>query len=118
MTALRLLIGGREYDVACDDGQEPHLKNIARQLDQRVRALGEALGTPGESQQMLAFVALMLTDELQEAKRELEALRSDIQNSSHSFERNKQIELESAIALTIHNIADRVEAIAGALESV
>lgn len=117
MTALRLLIGGREYDLACDDGQETHLKNIARTLDQRVRTLGEALGKPTESQLMI-LAALMLTDELQDAKKEVEQLRHDIQNSSQSFERNKQIELENAIALTINNIADRIETIAGELERV
>lgn len=117
MTALRLLIGGREYDLACDDGQESHLKNIARTLDQRVRTLSEALGKPTESQLML-LAALMLTDELQDAQKEVEQLRHDIQNSSQSFERNKQIELENAIALTINNIADRIETIAGELERV
>ncbi len=117
MTALRLLIGGREYDLACDDGQETHLKNIARTLDQRVRGLSEALGKPTESQLMI-LAALMLTDELQDTKKEVEQLRHDIQNSSQSFERNKQIELENAIALTINNIADRIETIAGELERV
>lgn len=117
MTALRLLIGGREYDLACDDGQEAHLKNLARMLDQRLRTLSEALGKPSESQLMI-LAALMLADELQDARKELDALRHDVQNSSHSFERNKQIELENAIALTIHNIADRIETIAGELERV
>lgn len=117
MTALRLLIGGREYDVACDDGQENHLKSIAKTLDTRVRTLGEAMGKPSEGQ-LLMIASLMLTDELLDAKKEVEQLRHDIQNSSQSFERNKQIELENAIALTIHNIADRVEAIAGELEGV
>lgn len=117
MSALRLLIGGREYDIACDDGQESHLKNIARALDSRVRALSETLGRPSEGQ-LLMLAALMLTDELQDARREVEQLRHDIQHSSQSFERNKQIELENAIALTIHNIADRIETIAGELERV
>jgi cell division protein ZapA len=117
MTALRLLIGGREYDVACDDGQESHLKNLAKTLDSRVRTLSEALGKPSEGQ-LLMLASLMLTDELHDAKREVEHLRQDIQHSSQSFERNKQIELEGAIALTIHNIADRIETIAGELERV
>ena len=116
MSALRLLIGGREYDVACDDGQEGHLRNIARLLDQRVRGLSESLGRPSEGQ-LLMLASLMLTDELHDAKREVEQLRNDIQHSSQSFERNKQIELENAIALTIHNIADRIETIASELES-
>lgn len=115
MTELRLLIGGREYDVACDDGQESHVRMLAKALDQRVRTLAEALGRPTEGQ-LLILTALMLSDELHDAKREVAQLRHDIQNSSQSFERNKQIELENAIAQTINNIADRIEALAGELE--
>lgn len=117
MSALRLLIGGREYDVACDDGQEAHVKVLAKALDARVRTLSEAMGKPSEGQ-LLMLISLMLSDELQDTKKEVEQLRHDIAHSSQSFERNKQIELENAIALTIHNIADRIETIAGELERV
>lgn len=117
MAELRLLIGGREYDLACDDGQEVHLRNLARSLDHRLRQLSEAVGKTSESQ-LLVLAALMLTDELQDTTDESTQLRSDIQNSSHSFERNKQIELENAIAQTINNIAERIETIATELEHV
>jgi cell division protein ZapA len=116
MSALRIVIGGREYQVACDDGEEPNLKNLARLLDERVRELGGGTGRINDSQLMM-LAGLMLTDELEDAKRELAHLRSDIRHSSQSFETNKQIEMESAIAATIHDIAARVEAIAGALEN-
>lgn len=117
MSELRLLIGGREYDLACNDGEEGHLRNLARTLDGRLRALSESVGKASESQ-LLILVALMLMDELQDAKNSNEQLRHDIQYSSQSFERNKQIELENAIALTINNISDRIDAIAAELERV
>jgi cell division protein ZapA len=117
MTALRILIGGRECQVACDDGQEDHLRHLARQLDERLRELGTNTGK-GADPQLLMLVALMLTDELEDTKRELSHLRNDIRHSSQSFEANKQIELENAITATIHDIASRVEAIAGELEAV
>lgn len=112
MSAVRIFIGGREYQVSCDDGQEIHLKSLAHLLDERVRGLGKV-----SDPQVMMLAALMLTDELEDAKRELKQTRHDIQNSSQSFEVNKQIELEGAIAATIHDIAARVEAIAGELES-
>jgi cell division protein ZapA len=117
MSALRIIIGGREYEVACDDGEEGRLKNLARLLDERVRSLGGGKGKINDLQ-VIMLAGLMLTDELEDAKRELTALRHDIRNSSQSFETNKQIELEGAVAATLHNIAARVEAIAGELEAV
>jgi len=117
MTTLRITIAGHDYDVACDDGQEMHLKALARTLDTRARALSEPFGKPDEAQ-LLMLTALMLTDELQDATRALEQLRHDIHHSSQSFETNKQIELENAVTSTIHDIASRIEAIAGQLERV
>ncbi len=117
MPALRITIGGRECQVACDEGQESHLKHLARLLDERLSGLGAGPGK-GNDAQLLMLAGLMLTDELEDAKRELTQLRNDIHNSSQSFETNKQIELEAAIAATIHDIASRVEAIAGELERV
>ncbi len=117
MTAVRLMIGGRDYDVACDDGQENHLRQLGRALDQRIR---EIVGAPGQipETQSLLLAALTLMDELQDTSQEREQLRYDIQHSSQSFEQNKQIELGNAVAATIHSIADRMEAIAEELERV
>lgn len=115
MATVRVLIGGRDYEVACDNGQEGHLRHLAHELDQRVRGIGNAMGRPADPQ-LLMLAALMLTDELEESKREATQLRYDIQNSSHSFEQNKQIELENAIAATIHDIASRIESIADQLD--
>jgi cell division protein ZapA len=116
MSSVRVTIGGREFQVSCDDGEEGRIKNLARLLDERVKTLGGGTGRISESHLMM-LAGLMLTDELEDAKRELKQLRQEIQNSSQSFEMSKQIELESAVASTLHNIAARVEAIAGDLET-
>ena len=117
MASIRLTIGGRDCQVACDDGQESHLRNLGKLLDERLKEMGAGTGKINEMQLMM-LAALMLTDEAEDAKRELTQLRSEIRNSSQSFEMNKQIEMEAAIAATIDDIAARVEAIAGDLERV
>jgi len=117
MTALRILVGGHEYDVACDDGQENHLKSLARQLDGQIRSLGGPQ-SKGTEAHLLLLAALTLTDDLQDTQRELERCRQDIHYNSQSFEQGKQIELENAVASTIQTIAERIEAIAGELEKV
>lgn len=116
MTAVRVMIAGRDYDLACDDGQEVHLKQLARLLDARMRGISDATGGKAGEAQLLMFAALMLTDELQDATRERDHLRADIHDASRSFEQNKQMEIEKAIVSTIHTIADRIESIAASLE--
>jgi cell division protein ZapA len=117
MSTVRINIAGHDYEVACDDGQEAHLKSLARSLDMRARELTKNFNKIGESD-LLMLSAIMLTDELQDRTQEVAQLRHDIQHSSQSFEQNKQIELESAVADTINDIASRIEAIAAELERV
>jgi cell division protein ZapA len=118
MTVLRITVARHDYEIFCDDGQENHLKSLARLLDARMRTLGgELIGKTPDSQ-LLLLAALTLTDELQDRTRELEQLRNAVLHSSQAFEENKQIEIESKVAATLNHIASRIEAIAEELEGV
>lgn len=63
MADVKLTIAGRPYDVHCADGEEAQLIQLASVVDEKVRTM------PGgtEIRQML-FAALMLADEVQEAR--------------------------------------------------
>ena len=37
MPSVQIAVNGRNYDVACDPGQEQHLRELARSLDGRIR---------------------------------------------------------------------------------
>ena len=72
MPKVDISINGRLYPVACDEGQEGRVRDLADMLDQRVRALaGPApVGVVGETQ-ILVLAGLMLADELTETKAHL-----------------------------------------------
>ena len=64
MAVVRVQINGRIYDIACDDGQEDHLRLLADEVDERVRALlGSASGSTGEIMALL-LTSLTMADEL------------------------------------------------------
>ena len=67
MAQVSLTINGRTYSVACGDGQEAHIQGLAQDLDQRVHDLSNQLGAIGEGR-LLVMAALLLADELSEAK--------------------------------------------------
>ena len=70
MTAVTIKVGGRDYRVACDDGQEDHLQFLADEVDDRVQSLLFGMGNnPGEGMTLL-MAALTMADELAELKRE------------------------------------------------
>jgi cell division protein ZapA len=74
MPKVDISINGRLYPVACDEGQEGRLRDLAGLLDQRVRQLAgpSPVGAVGETQ-ILVLAGLMLADELTETKAYLES---------------------------------------------
>ena len=42
MTHVNVTIHGRQYRMACEDGQEDHLVRLAKDLDQRIEQLQRA----------------------------------------------------------------------------
>ncbi|MDX1974097.1 MAG: cell division protein ZapA [Rickettsiales bacterium] len=112
MAVVRLKVGGRDYQVACDDGQEEHLRILADEVDDRVRSLTyNATQKPSEGMALL-MAALMLSDELIEKKKENESSsRSKSTSADYRF-----VEMEAAMAVTLEEIALRIERIADQIE--
>ncbi len=69
MSEVRVTIGGREYTVACGEGEEAHVAGLAGSINDKLSQLGENL-SPSESQNLL-FGALFVADELHEARKSL-----------------------------------------------
>lgn len=67
MAQTRLTINGRSYDISCEPGQEGQLQKLGKDLDERARALVQAIGQVHEPL-LLVMVGLFLADELNEAK--------------------------------------------------
>jgi cell division protein ZapA len=96
MANVTLTIGTRPFTVACRDGEEARLHQLGRMLDERwPTALRAAANIPGE--RAMLFVALMLADDLDEIQ--------------HRPPEGAAVS-EPALA----RIADRLEALANALE--
>lgn len=64
-------INGRTYRLNCADGQEERLSLVAEYLREKVEGLIAEFGQVGEDR-LLAMAALMIADELFDARDELE----------------------------------------------
>lgn len=100
MAQLDVTVNGRSYRVACDDGQEGHLRQLAEYVDQRVMELVEAVGQVGASR-LLVMASLLIADELSE---------SFANTGSDSQAEQELAEATDALAARIENIADRLDA--------
>ncbi len=77
MPVLTIYICNKPYQLACDEGQEHHLTELAQEFDISVRKI---VNQAGQIPEQLAFLmaSLTLADELGELKREVELLRRQV----------------------------------------
>jgi cell division protein ZapA len=104
MADVTVEIGGNSYTIACREGEEAHLTNIAALVDRKATEARDAVGGVSEVRQLL-FASLLLADEL-----------SDLQKS-HKTIAPQDAGTEPAVASLIEQIASRVEALATKLEN-
>jgi cell division protein ZapA len=122
MAVVRIRIHGHEYDIACDDGQEEQLRFLADEVDDRVRSItfGKG-GNPGEAMSLL-LAALVMADELIENRREIKNLAAEANRlaalaaEDNRPQGDRMVEIESAMAVTLEEIALKIEKIADRIE--
>jgi cell division protein ZapA len=76
MAQVTVTIGGRAYKLACNEGEEPHLEELARVVDAKFEAMHRSFGEIGD-QRLIVMAALTVADELTEAHGRIAALEAD-----------------------------------------
>ena len=68
MATVTVEVNGRAYPVGCADGQEARVTQLAQEFDAKVSQVADQVGQVGDLKLFL-MGALMLADELSEARR-------------------------------------------------
>ena len=98
MAHVDIQIGGRQYELACRDGEEEHLRSIARMLDRKAADVSQSMGGLNEARHLL-LAALLLADELNDVRHGAPAPAPD-----------------PALANAVERLAERMESLAERLE--
>lgn len=118
MSQVSVTINGRQFRMACEDGQEGHLMNLARELDNRINNLRAKFGEIGDTR-LTVMAAITVADELSEAGQRIKRLEEELealQNAQVTIsDRNKAA--QAAIAAALSKAAERVENITKALNA-
>lgn len=77
MPQVTVQIGGRDYKMACGEGEEEHLLSLGRMVDERFGQLRSQFGEVGDIR-LSVMTAIMMADELSEARRRHETLETEI----------------------------------------
>ncbi|MGA7488094.1 MAG: cell division protein ZapA, partial [Xanthobacteraceae bacterium] len=77
MSQVSVTINGRQFRMACEDGEEEHLVRLAEDLDARITRLRGRFGEIGDTR-LTVMAALTLADELAEVKQKLQRLEPEL----------------------------------------
>jgi cell division protein ZapA len=77
MSQISVTINGRQFRMACEDGQEAHLLELARDLDGRISGLRTKFGEIGDTR-LTVMAALTVADELAEASLRVKRLEEEL----------------------------------------
>ena len=79
MPQVAVTINGKTYRMACDEGQENHLTELAQKLDGYVGHLKGSFGEIGD-QRLTIMAGVMVVDELSELQKKVRGLEADLEN--------------------------------------
>ncbi len=112
MSQVSVTINGRQFRMACEDGQEGHLMNLARDLDGRIEGLRTKFGEIGDTR-LTVMAALTIADSLAETASRIKRLEDEL--ASLKDARTEALDLDkaahSAIATALNAAAERIESI-------
>jgi cell division protein ZapA len=112
------MVNGRAYTIACDEGEEDHLKALASEVDSKVSELLGSVGQVGD-QRLILMAALLLADELHVATAHLETAKQELAAAKAAqVEASDRMEHSESIAADVlENAVKRIEDIAAKLKA-
>jgi len=110
MSHINVTINGRQYRMACEEGQEIRLRKLAETLEQRIATLRGKFGEIGDAR-LTVMAALTVCDELIDASARIRSLEEELASlrdvRTAAVDRAKATQTAIANALTA--AAERIE---------
>jgi cell division protein ZapA len=110
MSHINVTINGRQYRMACEEGQEVRLLKLAEALESRVTELRGKFGEIGDAR-LTVMAALTVCDELLDANVRLHAMEQELETARNmrgaAVDRARMT--QTAVANALNAAADRIE---------
>ena len=110
MSQVNVTINGRQFRMACEDGEEARLSRLAEELDASIATLRTRFGEIGDTR-LTVMAALTLADQLSETKEKLQRLEPELatlRNASVASADHSQA-TQSAVVAALNAAAERIE---------
>ncbi|MFT4080813.1 cell division protein ZapA [Rhodomicrobium lacus] len=105
MAQVSVLVNGRSFKLACRDGEESRVQELAAQIDALIQKF-KGNSRAAQDDRLFLMAALLLADQLSEAQAELQRTRQPvdsrayqvIEGGAHAMQRDLSRALEAAAA--------------------
>lgn len=112
MGQVTVTIAEKIYRIACNDGEEPHLIELASELDIKIGEIRAAFGEIGDSR-LTVMACITFMDEREDLKKRVKVLEEELAALKFSHKA-----VETTVAQTEKEIADAIMSAAGRIEEV
>ncbi|MCB1424684.1 MAG: cell division protein ZapA [Zhengella sp.] len=114
MPQVSVIIDGKTYRMACDEGQEEHLADLAQRFDRYVTHLKGSFGEIGD-QRVTVMAGIMVMDELVELQKRMRGLEAEAETLRKTRDEAlaRADRIDAGLSATMTTLAERMEAIAG-----
>ena len=110
MSHINVTINGRQYRMACEEGQEVRLLKLAESLETRIQSLRGKFGEIGDAR-LTVMAALTVCDELMDAGNRIRTMEQEL-SELRDF-RNAAVErarmTQTAVVNALNAAAERIE---------
>ena len=118
MAQVTVTIDGKQYRMACDEGQEEHLIDLASRFDRYVAHLKGSFGEIGD-QRLTVMAGIMVMDELAELQKRVRGMESEIATlrKTRDDALTKADRNDAALTGALATLAERMEGLASRLNA-
>ena len=118
MPHVSVTINGRQYRMACDEGQEHHLARLAHELDRRIAKLRTTFGEIGDMR-LTVMAALLISDELAETSQRMRRFEENLaeMQEARTLAADHAQQTNDAIIAALNAAAERIERVTAALNA-
>ena len=113
MAQVSVTIDGKTYRMACDEGQEEHLIDLAQRFDRYVSHLKDSFGEIGDHR-LAVMAGIMVMDEFSELEKRVKGLESEIGTLRKTRDDAlvKADKNDAALTGALSGLAERMESLA------
>jgi cell division protein ZapA len=110
MNHINVTINGRQFRMACEEGQEARLLNLAESFETRIQNLRGKFGEIGDAR-LTVMAALTVCDELLDAGQRVRALEEELESlrGVRLVAADRARSTQNAVANALNSAAERIE---------